>query len=496
MKQTKRNRKELVDIDIIDLNGGRKKSTGKKNSNREFAVITYFFLILFICLAGYFIYFLGFKSEDFINNPYNARLATFSNTVIRGRILSADGEVLAETEMGADGSETRKYPHGSMFSHAIGYSVNGMAGVELDANFNLLRSNAFVLERVINELKGEKNQGDDMVTTLNYQLQRAAYEGMGNYDGAVIALEPSTGKVLAMISKPDFNPNTIARDWEKLVNGDSSVLLNRTTQGLYPPGSTFKMITTLAYLQQNSDYDSYEFDCRGVYEVNGFEIHCVNNKKHGHQNLLESFGNSCNCSYSNIGLQLDVKEFQNLAEELLFNKSLPTRLGNVKSSRFSLNEASPSAEVMQTAIGQGNTLMTPLHMAMITSAVANGGEVMKPYMMDHSMNNQGKLVKQYQPETYGKLFSAGDAAAMEQFLSYVVSDGTASALQTDRYSVYGKTGTAEYNSDKDDNHSWFTGYARDAAGREIAVAVILEGAGSGSKHAVPLAKKMFDAYFQ
>lgn len=106
-----------------------------------------------------------------------------------------------------------------------------MAGVELDANFNLLRSNAFVLERVINELKGEKNQGDDMVTTLNYQLQRAAYEGMGNYDGAVIALEPSTGKVLAMISKPDFNPNTIARDWEKLVNGDSSVLLNRTTQG-------------------------------------------------------------------------------------------------------------------------------------------------------------------------------------------------------------------------------------------------------------------------
>lgn len=108
MKQTKRNRKELVDIDIIDLNGGRKKSTGKKNSNREFAVITYFFLILFICLAGYFIYFLGFKSEDFINNPYNARLATFSNTVIRGRILSADGEVLAETERGADGSRNKE----------------------------------------------------------------------------------------------------------------------------------------------------------------------------------------------------------------------------------------------------------------------------------------------------------------------------------------------------------------------------------------------------
>ena len=509
MKQPKRSKKELIDIDIMDLNGSsgaknQKKRAGtaagqtavRKNANREFAVITYFFLILFICLAGYFVYFIGFASEDFINNPYNARLATFSDTVSRGSILSADGEVLAETQVGADGSETRVYPHGSMFSHVVGYSVNGMAGVELDANFNLLRSNAFVLERVVNELKGEKNEGDDMVTTLNYTLQKAAYEGMGKYDGAVVALEPSTGKILAMVSKPDYNPNSIASDWEDLVSGDSSVLLNRATQGLYPPGSTFKMITALAYIQQNTNYASYSFDCTSAYEVNGFTIHCVNNARHGQQNLIESFGNSCNCSFSNIGLTLDLSRFHSLAEKLLFNQTLPTRLSNTKASSFTLNEASPSAEVMQTAIGQGNTLMTPLHMAMITSAIANGGELMKPYVMDHSVNNEGKLVKQYQPETYGKLLSARDAATMEEFLSYVVTDGTASALNNDRYSVYGKTGTAEYNSNKDDNHSWFAGYARDASGKEIAVAIILEGAGSGSKHAVPLAKKMFEAYFQ
>ena len=251
MKTTKRNKKDLIDIDIIDLNGsskdgGKKKSAGKKTAsakktaggrsaasgtkasgrkaaagksakgrqgsagasasggesaapvrrkgNREFAVITYFFLALFICLSGYFVYFLQFKSEDFINNPYNARLATLSDTVIRGRILSADGQVLARTDVAEDGTETRVYPYGPMFAHAVGYNVNGMAGVELDGNFNLLRSNAFVLERLVNEITGQKNQGDDLVTTLNYNLQETAYDGMGSYDGAVVALEPSPGK--------------------------------------------------------------------------------------------------------------------------------------------------------------------------------------------------------------------------------------------------------------------------------------------------------------
>ena len=138
-------------------------------------------------------------------------MATLSDTVIRGRILSADGQVLARTDVAEDGTETRVYPYGPMFAHAVGYNVNGMAGVELDGNFNLLRSNAFVLERLVNEITGQKNQGDDLVTTLNYNLQETAYDGMGNYDGAVVALEPSTGKILAMVSKPDFNPNSIAK---------------------------------------------------------------------------------------------------------------------------------------------------------------------------------------------------------------------------------------------------------------------------------------------
>lgn len=558
MKTTKRNKKDLIDIDIIDLNGsskdgGKKKSAGKKTAsakktaggrstasgakasgtkasgrkaaagksakgrqgsagasasggesaapvrrkgNREFAVITYFFLALFICLSGYFVYFLQFKSEDFINNPYNARLATLSDTVIRGRILSADGQVLARTDVAEDGTETRVYPYGPMFAHAVGYNVNGMAGVELDGNFNLLRSNAFVLERLVNEITGQKNQGDDLVTTLNYNLQETAYDGMGSYDGAVVALEPSTGKILAMVSKPDFNPNSIAKDWDSLISGDSSELVNRATQGLYPPGSTFKIVTALAYMREHPDYANYTFDCTGTYNAGGYTIHCTGNEAHGHQTFLEAFANSCNCAFSDMGLSLNVSEYGDVAEDLLFNHSLPTSLGNVNASSFALTEQTSPAEIMQTSIGQGTTLTTPLHMAMIVSAIANGGELMEPYIIDHSMNNQQQLVKQYDPQSYGNILSASEASALQELMRAVVTEGTGTSLQSDRYTVYGKTGTAEYTSDKDNTHSWFVGYAADASGKEIAVAVIMEGAGYGSRHAVPLAKKMFDVYFQ
>lgn len=475
---------------------GKRKQVAGKSNNREFAVITYFFLALFICMAGYFIYFITVRSEDFINNSYNARLSTLSNYVTRGRILSADGEVLAQSFTLEDGTEIREYPYGATFAHAVGYSVNGMAGVELDGNFNLLRSNSFILERVIKEIKGEKNQGDDVVTTLDVPLQQAAYQGMGQYNGAVIALEPSTGKVLAMVSKPDYDPNTVAADWDQLISGDSTALLNRATQGLYPPGSTFKIVTALSYLEQNENYGSYTFDCSGSYEVSGYEIHCYHNKAHGQENLLQAFGNSCNNAFANVGLLLNPKKYISLTDQLLFNQPLPTKLSNVKSSSFTLTENSSSAEIMQTAIGQGNTLVTPLHMAMIAGAVANGGELMEPYMIDHSQNDQQEVVKQFYPESYGTIMSSDEAAVMEEFMRYVVTDGTASALNTDRYTVYGKTGTAEYNSNKNDNHSWFVGYARDAYGKEIAIAIIMEGAGSGSSHAVPLAKKCLEAYYR
>ncbi|MCR5545542.1 MAG: penicillin-binding protein 2 [Lachnospiraceae bacterium] len=517
--------KEPREIEIIDLNPKNKnqknKNSKKNNSNnnenrakgsrskepqpiqpkekngsknREFAVITYGFLALFIALSVYFCYFMEFQSEDFINNSYNARIAQLSNSIIRGDIVSSDGEVLATSSVDSQGNETREYPNGSTFAHVIGYNSNGLMGVELDANFYLLRSHSFILNRLLNDLKDEKSQGDTVVTTLNAQLQKTAYFAMGNYDGAVVAMEPSTGKILSMISKPDFDPNTIEDDYSEIAtDSSSSVLLNRATSGLYPPGSTFKILTALEYLNEGGN-NTDSFDCDGSFTSDGYEIHCYGNKAHGNETFLEAFGNSCNVVFSQVGLTLDLNSFYGLSEQLLFNKSLPTRLSNVKSSSFSLSEDASDSLIMQTSIGQGDTLVTPLHMAMIASSICNEGLLMEPYIIDSVQNDEGTNVESYSESEYGNILTTVQAEELEEYMRFVVTDGTASALNTDSYEAFGKTGSAEYNSDKDDTHSWFVGYAKDGD-KEIAVAIILEGAGSGSSYAVPVAKAMFDTYF-
>ena len=238
--------------DTRDNRSKNSTKTGKKKKNtknQEFAVITYSFLALFICLMGYFSYFQFFKSEEFINNPYNTRQETFAQKIVRGQILTNDGQVLAETVTDSEGNETRRYPYGSIFSHIVGYSTKGKSGIESLANFNLLRSNTAFIDKVGDEMQGEKSPGDNVVTTLDYGLQATAYDALGYYKGAIVVLEPSTGKILAMVSKPDFDPNLVYEDYDEWISYDSkdSVLLNRATQGLYAPGSTYKLMTTLEY---------------------------------------------------------------------------------------------------------------------------------------------------------------------------------------------------------------------------------------------------------
>ncbi len=480
------------DMPLLEENKTKEK---KPSRNAEFVVITYGFLLLFIALSVYFGYYLVFRSESFINNPYNnARISNLSKSVLRGEILSKDKEVLAYTNVDENGEESRVYPYGNTFAHVIGYDTNGLMGVELDSNFYLLRSHDSIVTRVVSDFKNEKAKGDTVITTLDAALQDATYQGMNGYEGAVVALEPSTGKILCMISKPDFNPNSIKYNYDSFAADDgSSVFLNRATSGLYPPGSTFKIVTALEYLNEGGQVTD-EFDCSGKYGDDTYKIHCVNNKSHGHQTLTEAFGNSCNVAFAQIGLTLDSASWNELSNQLLFNADLPLVISNSKQSSFAVSDEDTQARTMQTAIGQGKTLVTPMHMALLVSAICNDGEVYKPYVVERVENVNGIEIESFSPESAGNILTSVQADELEELLRYVVTDGTASALDTEEYTVYGKTGSAEYTSDKDQTHSWFVGYAKQGE-KEIAVAIVLEGAGSGSKHAVPLAKKMFDQYF-
>ncbi len=464
-------------------------------ANRHILLLTYGVVGLFIGLAVYFGYFLLVRSENVINNSYNSRLDSFAGRVVRGEIRSSDGRVLARTEVDGEGKETRVYPYDSLFAHVVGYSANGKTGLEALSNFYLLTSHINLMEQAVNEVSGIKNQGDHVISTIDLDLQRAAYDALGNRKGAVVVMEPGTGKILAMVSKPDYNPNTLQADWAGLVSEEntSGQLLNRAAQGLYPPGSTFKMVTALEYMRENPEhYKDYTFDCDGIYENGDYAIKCYHETAHGHQNLQQAFANSCNGAFASLGLLLNPSGLKTTADQLLFNTDLPLSIAYSKSS-YIMGTGADTWQVLQTSIGQGQTQITPLHNAMITAAIANGGTLMKPYLVDHVENSGGNVIKKFMPHSFGNLMTAGESAALTELMRSVVTEGTGSALRTDAYTAAGKTGSAEFDKDKE-THAWFVGFAP-AEAPQIVISVIVEEGGSGGQTAAPIARTLFDLYF-
>lgn len=474
-----------------------KKSKNKAQSkgNREIANVTYIFVALFVVMIGYLMYFIAIDSGEVINNSYNSRQELLAQKVVRGKIYSANREVLAETIVNADKTETRSYPYGQLFAHVVGFSTHGKMGIESMENFNLLTSNAFVTERLQNTISEQKNIGDNIITTLDVNLQKTASDALGVYKGAVVVMDPETGEILAMVSKPDYDPNTVDAEWEQVTaDTENGALVNRATLGLYPGGSTFKIITTLAYLREHmEDYENYHFTCNGHFEKDGQTINCYHGISHGEVDLKQSFADSCNSSFANISTGLNKRSFQKTCEELLFNTKLPLDF-SYKESYVPINPNSDLDEVMQTAIGQGKTQITPMHMAMITSAIANDGILMKPYVVKRIENYNQDIIKEYKSDPYGRLMSEEEAGILKEFMKEVVQSGTGTKLKGTAYEAAGKTGSAEYTSDKSESHAWFTGYAT-MGDRSVVATIVIEGAGSGGEYAVPMAKRIFDQYF-
>lgn len=464
-------------------------------SNKNILVLTYGVVLLFAVMIGYEGYFLAFQREDVINNTYNARLDSFSDRIVRGKIRSSNGTILAETVVGETGEETRNYPYGPLFAHVAGYSSRGKTGLEAIGNFYMLSSHINLAERMIRELFGGKNPGDDIYTTLDVELQQTAWDALGDRKGAVVVMEPDTGKILAMVSKPGYDPNTLNQDWDVMVADENreARLLNRATQGMYPPGSIFKMVTVLEYIREHpEDYEDYQFVCDGIYEEGEYTIQCYDQTAHGTMTLEEAFANSCNGAFASLGLGLDKAQTRKTAEELLFNSQMPLAMAYSKSS-FQMKEDGDTWETLQTYIGQGRTQMTPMHGAMITAAIANGGILMKPYLIDHVEHVGGETVKQFMPEAYKSLMTAEEAEILTEMMESVVTIGTGSAVRTEGYRAAGKTGSAEFEAGKE-THGWFTGFAP-VEKPELVVTVIVEESGSGGRTAAPVARAVFDAWF-
>ena len=469
------------------------KEKARRKRNRQLTALTYGFVALFICMMAYLVYFNQVRARSFIRDPHNARLDSMAEHIARGPIVDRNGQVLAETVITDDGEQYRSYPFGSLFAHVVGYDSKGKAGLESVFNFELLTSHASYLEQLKNDLQSKKNPGDTVVTTLDTNLQQAAAQSLGSNKGAAVAIAPDTGKILLMYSNPTFNPESVSEQWEQLNSDPNSALLNRATQGVYAPGSTFKIVTALEYLRENGTDANYAYECNGSYTYSDTTIHCYNGIAHGMETLESSFANSCNASFVNIGLHLDPAKYRTTADSLLFNKKLPSQLP-AKKSQFVVDKDTGPGEMMMTAMGQGNTQISPYHLALIGCAVANDGLLMKPYLVTEINNDQNKNVKKYSPKSYKRLLSAEEAAALQRYMRSVVTDGTGRALNSGSYTAAAKTGTAEYSSDKNKSHSLFVGYAN-VDHPDIVVAVVIESADQSGASAIAVAKSVFDAYY-
>jgi len=467
------------------------KSKKRQKRNKPLRRIWVLFVVLFVLLGGNMVYFIVVGSGHSMLNTYNPRLKELEATRIRGDILDRNGHVLATTQI-IHSQKKRIYPEGHDFAHIVGYIGHGKTGIEAYSNLSLIQTNTSIFHKELYRLTGEEPIGNTIMTTLDLSLQKVARNSLEGKKGTVVAIEPSTGKILAMVSTPDYDPNTIHENYEKIIADEAAAtLLNRATQGLYPPGSTYKLITTIAYLEKNLASDFFYY-CLGEDIIGQKVMHCYNSKAHGRLTLAEAFSKSCNTSYAHIGQDLEPARLRAISELFGYNQPILFELPT-KASKFILTNEASGPAISETSIGQGETLITPLNNGMIAATIANGGVAMTPYVVHKEITVDGTPVYLHTDESGKRILTQDMADLLEEYMILTSQIGTAKALSTEFYTSASKTGSAENNTGK--AHAWYIGYAP-ATQPEIALAIIVENGGSGSESAVPIAKELYRSYLK
>lgn len=431
------------------------------------------FIACFILLALWLLKIIVLDSVTISANAYNPRLRATESRYIRGSILDRNGKALAREVQAEDGSYYRTYPYGSALGLVTGYSDQSKSGLELKMNSYLLSAGSFT--DMINYWILDKTiPGCDVVTTIDGELSQYAYDRLGDFNGVVIVTEADTGRLITLVSKPYYDPNTVMEEWDVLMEDENNPFFDRAAQGLYPPGSTFKMITSLAWYRSQNYTTDYHYTCSGVEYFNNYDLACIGGSVHGELDIQDAFAYSCNTFFATLGNRIGAQQLIRTMESVGFGKKLDFILPS-STSQYGLTKDATEDEIAATAIGQGETEMTPLLLNRLTCAVANQGKVYAYEMVDKVLNQDGTVKKQYLPEKPEQLITEEEAAYLQDLMEGVTEYGTATNLSWLGIPAYGKTGTAENASGVD--HSWFTGYVVPEEGSPIAITVLVEQSG-------------------
>ncbi|WP_333656994.1 peptidoglycan D,D-transpeptidase FtsI family protein [Tissierella praeacuta] len=452
--------------------------------NKRIVVVLIGLCLMFISLIIYISYFQIFEAEAIKNNSYNKRLWINEESILRGSIYDRNGKTLAYSEK-IDDTYKRYYIYGRLYSHIIGYSYReyGKSGLELQYNNTLLNINENAAINEIKNIVAPTTEGNSIKLTIDHELQAKARTLLKGKKGSIVAMNPSTGEIYAMVSLPDFDVANLKADWKAITESPDSPLINRATQGLYPPGSTFKLITTIAVLN-TANLEEY-YNCTGSTNINGYVFKDYQGKAHGNIDLRQALIKSCNTYFTTKSIEIGKDRIGNTAERFMINNNIPFDLP-IKSSQFPFKENLDKTDIAAAAIGQGKVLVTPLNMALIVSGIANEGQIVKPILVKEIISKNNKILKKNTTEVLSKGTDSITANKLKDMMVDVVKSGTGKNARIKNIKVAGKTGTAENSSGK--SHAWFVGFAP-ADEPKIAIAVILEEEGStGGKSAAPIAR--------
>lgn len=470
------------------------------------AAIALFALISVLAAAA--TYHQAVEGADYRSDPRNPRIVFSLLNERRGAIVTADGEVVARSVLRDDGTYERTYPRGERYAHLVGYAspLFGETGIERARATDLRGPAPTSVEALLDRILRGSDGGRDVRLTVVHTIQAAASAALGGQRGAVVALDPATGAVLAYVSRPTFDPNTLltltsAAAGDELSADPRQPLVDRAATVIYPPGSTFKMVTAVAAMEAAIAYpdtlllDPISLPLPGsTAEVTNFGGGVCGNGDT--VSLARATAVSCNTAFASLGMEVGAPRLVAAAEAAGFNTRVPFELPVVDSVIPTGLE--DLAVVAQTALGGRDVRATPLLMGLIGGSLVNGGVIMQPHAVAEILDREGRVVERVDPSRWRSAMSPETADMLAGMLEGAVSGGTGSRAAVEGLRVGGKTGTAEIPNGPP--HAWFVGFAVAPGGEAIAVAVLVEsggdlgGEGTGGSVAAPVARAIFEAW--
>lgn len=455
-----------------------------KSSIKKFGL---FVIGCFLIYALYLTYLQLWKGPALARNSMDPRLWIMENRVERGGIYAREGEKLAES-LRIEKQIRRRYLYGPLYAHIIGYKSRRLGKIGLEKAFDryLLGLEGRLLESLLVRWGLGQHEGGDLYLTIDHKIQEKAWNLLAPVHGAAVVLNPQTGEILTLVSTPSFDPNpeNLEKTWDLIRKRPDCPLLNKATMGLYPPGSTLKIVTAAIGCKAFSRLNSESFLCRGELRIQGRRLQDL--REHGWVDLRRALAVSCNCYFGSLGLDLGAARFSSGLQDFGWGEKIPFDLPVTFIPLPEKSFATPNG-LAEAAIGQGKVVASPLFMALVVGSLGNGGIMMRPYLVREIRSPQKDIIWKARPQVLRRTVTPEVAAQVREAMIEVVRNGTGTAASLPSIQVAGKTGSAE--NPEGVPHAWFVAFAP-AHRPRVAVSVLVEHGGEGGKAAALIAREL------